>query len=117
MLEALAAFLCALPVGMGVGGAGLYVIFLGLYEKMPQAQAQGANYLFFLFATAAGTVMNIRSGLIDKKAMTFLSFWGIFGALPGALLAFYLPSGVLRIFFAVFMIALGVYGIFRERRK
>lgn len=114
MLGVLAAFFCALPVGLGVGGAGLYVIFLSLYEKMPQAQAQGANYLFFLFATAAGTVMNMKSRLIDRKAMLFLSVCGLFGALPGALLAFLLPSEVLRTAFALLMIGLGCYGALRK---
>lgn len=45
--ELFPAFFCALPIGMGVGGAGLYVLFLTTFGHLPQVEAQGKNLLFF----------------------------------------------------------------------
>ena len=43
-----AAFLLSALSGMGVGGGGLFVIYLAFATDMPQLSAQGANLLFFL---------------------------------------------------------------------
>ena len=114
MISAIAALLCAIPIGRGVGGAGLYVIFLSLYEKMPQAEAQGVNYLFFVAAIAVSTVINLKNGLVDGKKTISLSLWGLCGALPGALLAFILPATILRTGFSLLMIAAGTYGLLKK---
>ena len=45
--ELFPAFFCALPIGMGVGGAGLYVLFLTTFGHLPQIEAQGKTFSFF----------------------------------------------------------------------
>ena len=43
-------FLLAALSGMGVGGGGLFVIYLSLFTNTPQLTAQGMNLLFFLLS-------------------------------------------------------------------
>ena len=61
--ELFPAFFCALPIGMGVGGAGLYVLFLTTFGHLPQVEAQGKNLLFFLAAAASGVLQFIQGTL------------------------------------------------------
>ena len=46
----IASFLIAALSGLGVGGGGLFVVFLALFTEIPQITAQGINLLFFLFS-------------------------------------------------------------------
>ncbi len=114
MIDMFAAFFCALPVGMGVGGAGLYVIFLSVCRNIAQPQAQGANYLFFLFSAVAGTAVNLKNRMIEGKKVRFWLLCALPGALAGALLAFVVPANFLRTAFAVLMIVFGFFGMLRK---
>ena len=49
-------FLLAALSGMGVGGGGLFVIYLSLFTDTPQLVAQGMNLLFFLFFSQNSTL-------------------------------------------------------------
>ena len=115
--ELFPAFFCALPIGMGVGGAGLYVLFLTTFGHLPQVEAQGKNLLFFLAAAASGVLSHLHRRLVNRPLFLMLSLFGILGALPGALLAFALPKGLLRIAFALFSILLGLNGWISAHRK
>ncbi len=108
--ELLPAFFCALPIGMGIGGAGLYVLFLTTFEHLSQVDAQGKNFLFFLAAAISGVLSHLYRRLVNRHLFLILSLFGIFGALPGVLLAFALPKNLLRIAFALFSIYLGLNG-------
>ena len=53
ILNMIVGFLVALLMGMGVGGGGLFVIFLTLCLNYGQINAQGTNLLFFIIAILA----------------------------------------------------------------
>ena len=42
--------LIALLSGMGVGGGGLFAVYLSMFTDIPQLSVQGYNLLFFLFS-------------------------------------------------------------------
>ena len=44
----IAAFLSAILSGLGVGSAGIFVLYLTLIAGFPQPEAQALNLLFFL---------------------------------------------------------------------
>ena len=43
-----ASFFIALLSGLGVGGGGLFVVFLNLFTELSQLTVQGINLLFFI---------------------------------------------------------------------
>ena len=71
-----AAFLIAILSGMGVGSAGLLVVYLTMVLGAPQLTAQGINLLFFLpsaliacfFAGIAGISLENTSFLNKRKS-------------------------------------------------
>ena len=58
---AIASFLIALLTGMGVGSGGIFVVYLTLLHGVEQLAAQGLNLYFFIFSTAAASIIHLRS--------------------------------------------------------
>lgn len=107
----LLAFACALLAGLGVGGGGLFVLFLTLMEGLPQLTAQGVNLLFFLFSSAASLFVHAGRRRIPWLWVLWISLGGITGALFGSRLALALTGSVLRRLFGGFLIFSGLYSL------
>ena len=113
---ALATFAVALLSGMGVGSAGLMVIFLTLVQGVPQLEAQGMNLLFFLFSSGAALCVHLFRTPPLWLLLAFLIPTGLLGAYLGTTLALYLPQTLLRQLFAWFLIFSGTLGIFQRKK-
>jgi uncharacterized membrane protein YfcA len=50
IFDVIVSFVLAALSGIGVGGGGLFVIFLAIFTDTPQLIAQGMNLLFFIFS-------------------------------------------------------------------
>jgi uncharacterized membrane protein YfcA len=113
---ALVAFLVAVLSGLGVGSAGLLVIYLTAVEQMPQLAAQGLNLLFFLFSSGAAlTVHLLRTPLLFGCILVLLP-GGIFGSFLGTWAAHLLPASLLRRLFGILLAASGALGLLRARK-
>ena len=111
-----ATFAVALLSGMGVGSAGLMVIFLTLVQGVPQLEAQGLNLLFFLFSSGAALCVHLFRTPPLWLLLVFLVPTGLLGAWWGTSLALYLPQALLRQIFAWFLILTGALGVFQRRK-
>ena len=60
MLNIIVGFMVAMLMGMGVGGGGLFVIFLTLCLNFGQINAQGTNLMFFIIAILSSFFIHIR---------------------------------------------------------
>ena len=47
-IDILAGILSAIIASMGLGGGGVYIMYLTLVKNTPQINAQGLNLLFFI---------------------------------------------------------------------
>ena len=102
----------AILSGMGVGGGGLLVIYLTLFEDAEQLIAQGANLAFFIIAATASTVFNAKKNKIQWKITLVISAVGIVFAYFGALLASSIDPSLLQKIFGGMLIAGGVSSLF-----
>ena len=109
-------FLVALLSGMGVGSAGLLVIFLTLVQHQPQLTAQGLNLLFFLFSSGAALFLHVFHTPPLWGLLLLLLPAGFLGAWGGTALAVYLPQALLRQLFAWFLVISGALGLFSKRQ-
>ena len=107
----LVSLVIALLSGMGVGSGGLLVIYLSLFEKVPQLTAQGVNLLFFLFASSASLLIHILKRKIYVGAVAVMSIFGILGALMGSSAAAALPSDLLRKLFGGMLVLSGIISL------
>ncbi len=116
MIGTLLVFLAlAILSGLGVGSAGLPVIYLTLIEGLPQLQAQGISLVFFIFSSGAALLVHLLR-TPPLRAVFLLLPTGLVGAFLGSALAGMLPQALLRTIFAVFLIVTGAMGLFRPHK-
>lgn len=107
-------FAVAILSGLGVGSAGLLVVYLTAIEHQAQLTAQGLNLLFFLFSSGAAlTVHLLRTPLLFGCILLLLP-GGVAGSLLGTALAHRLPEALLRRLFGLLLILSGAAGLFRK---
>ena len=112
-----AAFLIAILSGMGVGSAGLLVVYLTVVIGVPQLMAQGINLLFFLFAASAALCVHFLRRKIPLARVILASLAGMAGALPGVWMAEILPQSWVRILFGCMLIFSGIRALFTKSDK
>lgn len=104
-------FLLAALSGMGVGGGGLFVIYLSLFTDTPQLVAQGMNLLFFLFSSGASVTVHLKHRKICYPVVGVMIVFGIVGALVGALASARLPAHLLRQIFGGMLVVSGILAL------
>ncbi len=107
-------FVIAALSGMGVGGGGLFVVYLALMGDIPQLTAQGMNLLFFLFSAGASMLVHLSRRRIFATVVLLMAAAGIVGALMGTALTSYVSEALLRKSFGFLLI---VGGILSLRKK
>lgn len=103
--------------GLGVGSAGLLVLWLTLAEGTPQLTAQGLNLLFFVFSASAALIFHAFRTRLPLKCVLWMLPTGFVGALLGAHLATLLPQTVLRRFFGLFLLFCGAFSLLKKQKR
>ena len=111
----IASFLIAALSGLGVGGGGLFVVFLALFTEIPQITAQGINLLFFLFSAGSSVCIHLSHRQIFGTAVLVMAAAGIAGAVCGALLSSVVPQTLLRKAFGVMLVISGLISLKKKR--
>ncbi len=109
-------FAAAILAGLGVGSAGLFVLWLTFAEKMPQLAAQGTNLIFFLFSSGAALAVHAFRTPLLWKTIACLVVFGLLGSALGVRLATRLPQEMLRRLFGTLLILSGAYGLFSRKK-
>lgn len=112
-----AAFGVAVLSGLGVGSAGLLVVYLTAVENLPQLTAQGLNLVFFLFSSGAALLVHLSRTVLLTGAILLMIPGGVAGSLLGTALAGILPEEILRKFFGLLLVVSGVSGLFRGKAQ
>lgn len=101
-------FLSGIVGGMGMGGGTLLVPLLSFLD-LPQKTAQAINLVSFLPMCAVALGFHAKNGLIKPQHIGWIIIPAVLFAVLGALLAGDTNDKILRIAFAVFLIAVGVW--------
>ena len=111
----IASFLIAALSGLGVGGGGLFVVFLALFTDTPQITAQGINLLFFLFSAGSSICIHLSQRQIFGTAVLVMATAGIVGSICGTLLSSVVPQMLLRKAFGVMLVISGLFSLKKKR--
>ena len=103
--------LIALVSGMGIGGGGLFAVYLSVFTDIPQLAVQGYNLLFFLFSAGASVTVQLFKRKIPFVAVGIMTVSGILGAFLGTALTGVLPSEWLRRIFGIMLISGGIVSL------
>lgn len=113
----LASFLISVLMGMGVGGGGLFVIFLTLCLNYGQILAQGTNLAFFILSAVASLFVHFKKRKIRFiQVLTLISF-GAVGCLIFSNLANVVDPSIPRKVLGGLLIASGIYTIIKTIKK
>ncbi len=104
-------FIIALLSGLGVGGGGLFAVYLAVFTNTPQLSIQGFNLLFFIFCAGASVCVQLFRRKIFFCAVVLMSLAGLAGAVGGAYLAGILPEEYLRRAFGIMLVAGGIISL------
>lgn len=115
-IDLLATLVVATLSGMGLGSGGLMVLYLTLIRQAPQLPAQGFNLLFFLFASASSMIVHLLKRRIFWPAVLLLILAGLPSAYLGTRVALLLPEGLVAKLFGLFLVFVGVPGLFGRNR-
>ena len=113
----LAGLLTGVLSGCGIGGGSLLVLWLTLFEGMPQFTAGGINLLYFLACVPAALVSHVKNRLIDRKAVLSCVPAGALTSLAAALLASHTDVSLLRRLFGVLLLVIGAKELFTKRKN
>lgn len=102
--------------GMGIGGGGLFVVYLSVVRNFPQLICQGINLAVFIFSSAFACGVNSKKRKLNFPLCIFLSVCGCVGALLGGGFAGMINDNVLRLVFGVFLIATSIISIYINRK-
>ena len=118
VLAAIAFGICAgIASGLlGIGGGTVMVPFLVLAAGLTQQEANATSLLALVPTAIVGTWTLQRRGVADIKGSAVLGTLGIAGSVAGSLIALSIPSGALRVIFAVFLATVGI-GMLRDARR
>ena len=114
-LDFTAGVLVAVLAGLGVGGGGLFVVYLTMVKNIEQVPAQGLNLLFFVTAGTASLFVHAKKRKLDKKRIIFMITCGAVGAIAGSLLASSVDAALVKKIFGWFLIASGIIEFFWKK--
>ena len=117
ILAVLAGLICGVLSGFGIGGGSLLMVWLTAVQSMEQRTAQGVNLLYFLPTAACSLFFHVRNKQIVWHAVIPAALAGCLTAIPGALLAANLDTGLLRKLFGGFLVLVGVSEVFFKGKK
>lgn len=103
--------------GMGIGGGTILIPALVLFVKPEQHIAQSVNLLFFIPTAIIALIVHIRNKRVDFAIAIPIILSGVFGAFFGSRIAVNLPGNKLKIYFGFFLLAMGIYELFRNGKK
>lgn len=108
-------FVSGLLGGMGMGGGTILIPVLTIFTGVEQHVAQATNLIAFLPMAAISLSVHKDSGLIDGGNVFYLIIPAVITSVLGGFAAAFLPGDVLRKLFGVFLILLGIKGLFTLR--
>lgn len=101
--------------GMGIGGGGLFALFLKYFTGFSQIDIQAINLLFFLFASGASLLVHLQRRKIYFLAVAIMILFGILGSLAGSAVALSIGGDILSRLFGFMLIGAGTYSFFKRR--
>lgn len=109
-------FLSGIISGMGIGGGTILIPSLLLFTTLSQKEAQGINLIVFIPIAIVALITHLKNKNIELKLAINLIMGGIVGAFIGSTLATNINSYTLKKLFSVFLLIIGIYEFFSQKK-
>lgn len=98
--------------GIGMGGGTVLIVLLTIIVGLEQHVAQATNLIYFIPTAISAIIVNYREKNIDTKLAKTISFYGIIGAVIGAIISINTDIQKLRKFYGMFLAIIAVHEIY-----
>ena len=98
--------------GIGMGGGTVLIVLLTIIVGLEQHVAQATNLIYFIPTAISAIIVNYREKNIDTKLAKTISFYGIIGAVIGAIISINTDIQKLRKFYGMFLAIIAVHDIY-----
>ena len=112
MIEILTGLISGIVSGTGMGGGTILILCLSLFLGVDQKVAQATNLIFFIPTSIAAIYVNIKEKKIKFKVAKIIIFWGVIGAIIGAMIAQNMDTKLLKKSFGIFLAFIAVHEIY-----
>ncbi len=107
--EIIGGLIGGLTGGMGMGGGTLLIPILTLFAGFAQLEAQGINLISFIPMSIVALILHFKNKLVKFKETYLLAIVGAVISTISALIAIHINGKALKIMFALFLIAIGIW--------
>lgn len=109
--------IAGIVTGLGMGGGSILILLLSAFLGLDQHIAQATNLVFFIPTSIVAIYTNLKYKNVDLKLASIISIFGVLGAMIGAMIASNINSSLLKKVFAVFLLIMASYEIYRLFRE
>ncbi len=95
-----------------MGGGTILILCLSIFLSIEQKVAQATNLIFFIPTSISAIYINIKAKKINLKVSKSIIFWGIIGAVVGAIIAQKIDVKLLKKLFGIFLAFIAVHEIY-----
>ena len=113
MIVILFGLIAGIITGLGRGGGTILILLLSVFLGQDQHVAQATNLIFFIPTSIAAIYTNLKYKNVNLKLALTVSSFGVLGAIIGATISSAINSAILKKFFAVFILIIAIYEIYR----
>lgn len=113
MIVILFGLIAGIITGLGMGGGTILILLLSVFLGQDQHVAQATNLIFFIPTSIAAIYTNLKYKNVNLKLALTVSSFGVLGAIIGATISSTINSAILKKFFAVFILIIAIYEIYR----
>ena len=103
--------------GMGIGGGTILIPGLVFLTTLEQQTIQSINLLSFIPVAIIALIIHQKNKNIVIKISIPIVLFGLAGAWFGSMIALRMPSELLRKFFGVFLLVMGLYEVFCKGKE
>ena len=112
MREVLIGAVSGIFSGIGMGGGTVLIVLLTGILGLEQHIAQATNLIYFIPTAISAIIVNYKEKNIDTKLAKIMSFYGIVGAVIGAIISVNTDVQKLRKFYGIFLAIIAVHEIY-----
>ena len=115
-LNSLLVFLRAVPLGLGIGGGGLFLLYLGDVLGLARDTSVYLNLIFFLSALVASAFGHLRTRRLSLSMLGIILLFGVPGTFLGRWGASLFSSRLLHLFLGFFLLGSGIFTLFSLKK-
>ena len=96
--------------GLGMGGGTILIPLLSTFCSVSQIQAQSLNLSSFIPTSIVATVIHLKNRIVKLECL-LLSIPALISSVFASIFAHSVPQSFLKIFFGIFLTALGIVNL------